>query len=236
MHPPESAIVAPSPEPGTHRTAEAAEATAAFLLRLRAKGVRDLAVLRALEAVPRELFVPHRYADLAAKDVALPIPCGQVMTEPFVLARMAEALDLGPTCRLLEIGCGSGYACAVLARLASSVVSVERYRSLAAQARTRLGALGIANVTVHWGDGLALPPEAGLFDRIVVHACLDQVPEDLSRHLSDQGTMVFGAASGEGPGQQMLVRARRGLERGFTTEPICRCRLRPLEPGKPHEL
>ena len=236
MHPPESATVAPSPEPGRYRTAEAAEATAAFLLRLRAKGVRDLAVLRALEAVPRVSFVPHRYADLAAKDVALPIPCGQVMTEPFVLARMAEALELGPTCRVLEIGCGSGYACAVLARLSALVVSVERYRSLAIQARTRLGALGIVNVAVHWGDGLALPPEVGLFDRIVVHACLDRVPVELVRHLSEQGILVFGAASGDGPGQQVLVKARLSPAGEVTTVPICRCRLRPLEPGRPHEL
>ena len=236
MHPPESATVAPSPEPARYRTAEAAEATAAFLLRLRAKGVRDLAVLRALEAVPRDLFVPHRYADLAAKDVALPIPCGQVMTEPFVLARMAEALELGPTCRVLEVGCGSGYACAVLARLSASVVSVERYRSLATQARTRLGALGVVNVSVHWGDGLALPPEIGLFDRIVVHACLDRVPAELGRHLSEHGCIVFGAASGDGPGQQMLVKGRSGPDGEFTILPVCRCRLRPLELGRPQEL
>ena len=141
---------------------------AAFLLRLRIKGVRDLAVLRALETVPRELFVPHRYADLAGKDVALPIPCGQVMSEPFVVARMAEALQLKATSRVLEIGGGSGYACAILARLARDIVSVERYRGLADQARAHLEALGIANVTVLWGDGRALPPDAGPFDRVVV--------------------------------------------------------------------
>ena len=236
MHPPESVISGPSRElkalPPPQRSGLAAEATAAFLLRLRAKGVRDLAVLRALEAVPRELFVPHRYADLAAKDVALPIPCGQVMSEPFVVARMAEALALKPTSRVLEIGGGSGYACAILARLAREVLSFERYHSLAAQARAHLDVLGIANASVVWGDGHAVPPEAGDFDRLLVHAVLPDGPAAFATRMAADAVMVYAESAPDGTAtRQRLVRARRSGGGAWTVDPIGPSRLRPLGAG-----
>ena len=102
----------PLPIPG-EAEARAAQTLMAFLLRMRARGISDVAVLRALETTPRELFVPHRYRDLALRDIALPIPCGQTMPEAWLVARMMEALDLEPRHRLLEIGAGSGYATAM---------------------------------------------------------------------------------------------------------------------------
>ena len=111
------------------------EARIEFVLKLRARGLRDTNVLRALETVPREMFVPHRYSDLSAKDIALPIGCGQTMPSPFDVARMLEALDVQPRHRILEIGTGSGYTTAILARLGREIVSLERFHVLALEAK-----------------------------------------------------------------------------------------------------
>jgi protein-L-isoaspartate(D-aspartate) O-methyltransferase len=145
-----------------------AEEKAAFLLRLRASGIRDLDLLRALEKVPREIFVPHRLVDLARRDLALPIGCGQTLSEPSLIARMVEALALARNQRVLEIGTGSGYSTAVLAEIVEEVVSIERFQTLAIAARLRLQRLGKMNATVIFADGLAISAEAGPFDRILV--------------------------------------------------------------------
>ncbi len=220
-----------APRPGSF-IGPGAEATAEFLLRLRAKGVRDLAVLRALEAVPREIFTPHRYADLATRDVALPIACGQTMSEPFVVARMLEALAPTPASRVLEIGAGSGYTSAILARLALEVLAIERYRSLATQARARLEALGITNAAVVWGDGMAVPPAVGIFDRLLIHAVVEDVPPSLTDRMAADGVMVYArpADSGSGMGQH-LVRAAQTQDGKWVESPICPSRLRPLDAG-----
>ncbi len=208
------------------------QAKAEFLLRLRARGIRDLAVLRAMEAVPRDVFGPHRYADLAGKDVALPLPCGQTMAEPFVVARMMEALGPTPSCRILEVGAGSGYVTALLARLGGEVLGVERFRSLVVYAKTRLAALGIANAAVVWGDGLAVPPDAGPFDRILVHAELPEIPDCLAALLGEGGAIVFARPGGPGEGRrQSLVRATRIPVGGWTEVPVAPSRLRPLIDG-----
>ena len=208
-------------------TAASLEARAAFLFRLRARGIRDLAVLRALEAVPRDAFVPHRYADLAARDIALPLPCGQTLSEPYIVARMMEALGVAPGHRVLEVGSGSGYATAVLARLGGAVLGVERFRALAQGARSRLAALGIAEASVVWGDGLAVPPDRGPFDRILVHAALAGVPAELAALLGPDGTMVF-AQAGD---RQTIVRARRADDGRWSLTPVAPSRLRPLYDG-----
>ena len=119
-----------------------AEERAAFHMRLRAHGIQDLSVLRTLELVPRALFVPHRYADLAQKDVALPIGCGQSVLEPCLVARMMEALELARHHRVLEVGTGTGYTTAILGQLAGEVISLERFQSLATEARARTRADG----------------------------------------------------------------------------------------------
>ena len=209
-------------------TAEKLEARAEFLFRLRARGLRDLAVLRALEAVPRDAFVPHRYADLAARDIALPLPCGQTLSPPSLVGRMAEAMSVSPSHRVLEVGSGSGYATAVLAQLAREVFGVERFRTLARAAEARLSTLGIVNATVAWGDGLAVPPERGPFDRVLVHGVLTDGPDALSSLLSPNGAIVFARAGPEG---QRVVRADRAEGGVWTVTPVTPSRLRALYDG-----
>jgi len=123
-----------------------------FLLDLRRRGITDVAVLRALDEVPREHFVETRFADAAYADRALPIACGQTISQPFVVAYMTEQLGVRPEHRVLEVGTGSGYQAAVLSRLAREVVTVERYRTLADEARKRLATLGYPNVEVRVAD------------------------------------------------------------------------------------
>src|SRR5499426_3051146 len=126
-----------------------------FLLGLRRRGISDPAVLRAMDEVPREHFVENSFMDKAYADQALPIACGQTISQPYVVAFMTEQLDVQPSHRVLEVGTGSGYQAAILSRLAREVVSVERYRTLAEAARRRLSALGYDNVELLVGDGLA---------------------------------------------------------------------------------
>ncbi|UDL95384.1 protein-L-isoaspartate(D-aspartate) O-methyltransferase [Lichenihabitans sp. PAMC28606] len=168
-----------------------AEATASFLLRLRASGIRDLALLRAMEAVPRAIFVPHRYADLAGRDIALPIGCGQTMPEPSFVASVLEALSCTPQCRVLEVGAGTGYTTAILSRLVRDVVAMERFQDLAIEACARLDRLGITNATIDWEDGLDPHQKLGSFDRIVVHAGLDEAPLSLLGRLAPGGTLIY---------------------------------------------
>lgn len=206
-----------------------AEARAAFLLRLRARGLRDVNVLRAMETAPRHMFTPHRYADLANRDLALPIACGQTMPEPFVAARIVEAARLEPHHRTLEIGTGSGYVTALLARLCVSVVSVERYQTLAIAARERLQRLGFSNAAVLWGDGLRVTGETGEFDRILVHATLDDAPTGLFGALAFAGEILCGRRAPDGV--IMLTRLTRQGGEDWRAEPLFPCRLPALTPG-----
>src|SRR5512135_935695 len=162
-----------------------------FLLTLRRRGIADQAVLRAMDEVPRERFVETNFADSAYADQALPIACGQTISQPYVVAYMTEQLALRPHHRVLEVGTGSGYQAAVLSRLAREVVSIERYRTLADQARERLAALGYDNVEVIVGDGFAGVPEKGPYDRIIVTAAAEEVPKALVDQLADGGVMLL---------------------------------------------
>lgn len=208
-----------------------AEAKAALHLRLRARGIQDLAVLRALEMVPREAFVSHRYVDLAARDLALPIGCGQTISEPSLVARMIEALTVARHHRVLEIGTGSGFAAAVLAQLAQEVFSLERFRSLAIESQERLAQLGVVNAAVVHGDGLAVPATIGQFDRIIVHGVLGEVPGTLAECLAADGVIVFARQLVDAPACKQIVRLASNGEDGFTETPICPCRLQAILPG-----
>lgn len=168
-----------------------AQNTMAFLLRLRARGIAHVGVLRALETVPRLAFVSHRHADLALRDMVLPISCGQTIPDPFAVARILEALDLGSGDRVLEIGTGSGYVTALLSRLAGQVVSYERFQTLALEAQIRLERLSTDNAMVIWGDGLALGAGTGPFDRILVDGLADaEAIEVLQETLANGGVLV----------------------------------------------
>src|SRR5664280_1042229 len=162
-----------------------------FLLTLRRRGISDQSVLRAMDEVPRERFVEAGFADSAYADQALPISCGQTISQPYVVAYMTEQLALRPHHRVLEVGTGSGYQAAVLSRLAREVVSIERYRTLADQARERLHALGYDNVEVVVGDGFAGVPEKAPYDRIIVTAAAEEVPQTLIDQLGDDGVMIL---------------------------------------------
>ena len=202
------------------------EVKAAFHLRMRSRGVRDVDVLRAFERVPRAMFLAQDYRGLASRDLALPIGCGQTMMEPGVLARMIEALAVERSHKVLEIGSGSGYATALLAQVADSVVGLERFRGLAATARERLASLDIGNATVTWADGLAPPVAETRFDRILVHGVLDEVPASLTRQIAERGILVYARAHGAG---QDIVRF--DAKNVFGHRPVCACRLQPIKGG-----
>src|SRR5262245_6682712 len=155
-----------------------------FLLGLRRRGITDPAVLRAMDEVPREHFVEGSFVDNAYADQALPIACGQTISQPYVVAFMTEQLDVRADHRVLEVGTGSGYQAAILSRLAREVISVERYRTLADIARHRLAALGYDNVDVRVGDGLTGVPEGAPYDRIMVTAAGDTMPDAIPRGLT----------------------------------------------------
>jgi protein-L-isoaspartate(D-aspartate) O-methyltransferase len=204
-----------------------------FLLNLRRRGISDPAVLRALDEVPREHFVDDQQAAVAYADRALPISCGQTISQPYVVAYMTEQLGLQPEHRVLEIGTGSGYQAAILSRLAHEVVTVERYRTLAEAARTRLAKLGYTNVSVHVGDGLAGWPERAPYDRILVTAATETVPEALVDQLGDGGVMVLPL----GPQQntQRLTKLTKIGKEQFR-EDLILVRFVPLLPGQAREL
>jgi protein-L-isoaspartate(D-aspartate) O-methyltransferase len=204
-----------------------------FLLSLRRHGVTDAAVLRAMDEVPREHFVAAALVDHAYADQALPIACGQTISQPFVVAYMTERLGVGPTHRVLEIGTGSGYQAAVLSRLAHAVVTIERYRTLADAARARLATLGYANVEVIAGDGLAGAPDKAPFDRIIVTAAAEQVPQALLDQLGEGGVMVL--PLGPHDGTQMIVTITK-TKQGLVREDLIAVRFVPLLPGKAREL
>jgi protein-L-isoaspartate(D-aspartate) O-methyltransferase len=204
-----------------------------FQLNLRRRGISDQAVLRAMEEIPRDLFVePADRAD-AWRDSALPIACGQTISQPFVVAYMTEQLQLQKQHRVLEIGTGSGYQAAILSRLCQQVLTIERYRTLADGARGRLEKLGCDNVEVMLGDGFDIPAGAGQFDRIIVTAAMEQIPDGLTQRLEPGGILI--APVGPHQGIQTLVRLVRtgaGLERRELVD----VRFVPALPGIAREL
>ena len=204
-----------------------------FLLGLRRRGISDPAVLRAMDEVPREHFVERTFIDSAYADQALPIACGQTISQPYVVAFMSEHLGVRPDHRVLEVGTGSGYQAAILSRLAREVVSIERYRTLAETARQRLATLGYDNVEVRVGDGLAGVPDRAPYDRIIVTAAAETVPDALVAELADGGVMVLPLGPHAGP--QQLVKLTKG-EQGLKQEELIGVRFVPLLPGKAREL
>jgi protein-L-isoaspartate(D-aspartate) O-methyltransferase len=204
-----------------------------FLLTLRRRGISDQAVLRAMDEVPREHFVEGGYLDAAYADHALPIACGQTISQPYVVAYMTEQLAVRPHHRVLEVGTGSGYQAAVLSRLAREVVTIERYRTLAEIARGRLQTLGFTNVEVVVGDGLLGVPERAPYDRIIVTAAAEQVPDALIEQLADGGIMVLPLGPHDGP--QDIVKLTKSKE-GVQREDLIGVRFVPLLPGKAREL
>ncbi len=204
-----------------------------FQLTLRRRGISDQAVLRAMEDIPRDVFVQVADRADAYRDSALGIACGQTISQPFVVAYMTEQLQLQKHHRVLEIGTGSGYQAAILSRLCRQVLTIERYRTLADSARARLKKLGCDNVEVMLGDGFEVPASAGTFDRIIVTAAMEQIPEGLTQRLEPGGILI--APVGPHRGTQTLVRVTR-TDAGFERRELVEVRFVPALPGIAREL
>jgi protein-L-isoaspartate(D-aspartate) O-methyltransferase len=193
---------------------------------LAARGVHDRAVLRAMGEVPREAFVPDELAEFAYADSPLPIEAGQTISQPYIVALMIQALELEPGDRVLEIGAGSGYAAAVMSRIAREVYTVERHGELAELARRRCHDLGYDNVHVLHGDGTLGWPDHAPFDAISVAAGGPEVPEPLLDQLAAGGRLVI--PIGADPREQVLVRVRRDEHGELERESLGRVRFVPL--------
>lgn len=202
---------------------------------LRILGIRDEAVLRAMRTVPREAFVPEQMREFAYRNTPLPIGSGQTISQPLIVAHMAEALELLPDERILEIGAGSGYAAAILSQIAKEVFTIERHPVLADAATERLMRLGYDNVHVRCGDGTLGWPEQAPFDAIIVAAGGPRIPSALLEQLSIGGRLVI--PIGDTNDSQQLIRAIRRTENEFVYEELGAVRFVPLigEGGWPTE-
>ncbi len=204
-----------------------------FQLSLRRRGISDLAVLRAMEDIHRDEFVSEVYRPYAWRDTALAIECGQTISQPFVVGYITEQLNIKSNHRVLEIGSGSGYHTAILAKLAREVLSVDRFRLLVARATAQLERLELRNVEVMLGDGLNLAEDINGFDRIVVTAAVPEIPANLIDRLASGGILI--APVGPPFGVQSLVRLEKG-EAGVQRKDLMRVRFVPAIPGIAREL
>ena len=195
-------------------------------LQLAARGIADLRVLRAFGQVPREAFVSEALAPFAYRDAPLPIGDGQTISQPYIVALTASALRLQGDEHVLEVGTGSGYAAAILSRLAKEVFTIERLPSLAEQARERLARLGYWNVTGVEGDGTLGLPDFAPYDAIAVAAAGPEVPRALLEQLAPGGRLVIPVGADEG--NQLLVRVVRDLRGPFRQETLTDVRFVPL--------
>ena len=177
---------------------------------LRGRDVRDERVLAAMARVPRELFVPAELADHAYEDAALPIGWGATISQPYMVARICEALALHGREHVLDVGTGSGYQAAVLAELAAEVDTIERVPELAAQARANLDAAGYAGVRVHVGDGTLGVPDHAPFDAIAVGAAAPELPQTLYGQLEERGRLVLPVGPRDAQELQVVVRSPEG--------------------------
>ena len=199
-----------------------------LLMDLRNQGVRDMRVLEAIEKTPRELFVNEPFMDQSYADQALPISCGQTISQPFIVAFMTDRLDLNERHKVLEVGTGSGYQAAILSLLCRRVYTIERYRTLAAEAGERFRRLKLNNITQMVGDGSKGWPQQAPFQRIIVTAAAKEVPPALLDQLGDGGIMVIPLE--ERPGKQDLYRLTR-KEGGIEREHLLPVRFVPLVEG-----
>jgi protein-L-isoaspartate(D-aspartate) O-methyltransferase len=210
------------------------EERAALLLAVRRAGVRDISVMRAIEAVPREAFAPYRFRDLANRNLSLPLDCGQTMSRPSDLARRIEAMRIGRGHRVLEVGTGSAYGTAIMARLGKEVLTLERFETLAIQAGRRLSALSIVNATALHADGLAPPKTLGELDRIVVQCALEEPPMALLQLLAPGGVLVYVRRGPAGEGARpisRLVKVERSEEGDWRETELGAHPLEPATPG-----
>ena len=209
-----------------------AEATMQLIFNLRRAGVTEARVLTAFEQTPREVFVESTFSDRAYTDSALPISCGQTISQPTVVGIMTQALEVTPRCKVLEVGAGSGYQAAILARLARRVYAIERHRPLAQAARQRMTDLDLSTVTLKTGDGTRGWPEQAPFDRIILSAAAEDAPSTLLEQLRPGGIMVLPV--GQSDEVQQLIRIEK-TENGLTYRELTEVRFVPLVAGMPDD-
>lgn len=213
-------------EAETRKEQEAID-VASFLLSLLAKGIRNTALLRAMELVPRDVFAPRRFRDLARADLALPLPCGQTMTAPGTVAGMLVALGVEPGQRVLEIGTGTGYVTALLAHLGAEVTTVERFNTLAESAAQHLKIVDAGKVRLEIGDGLAVRVRER-FDRILLNGTRPEIPQSLTSLLGPSGRLIGALTQEGGP---RLVRIDRHPDGEFSQALGASLRISPLVTG-----
>jgi len=190
------------------------------------RGITGAALLAAMREVPREAFVAPALAPQAYDDMPLPIEAGQTISQPYIVALMIEAAGIAPGARVLEIGAGSGYAAAVIGRIAATVIAIERHAELAALAAARMRRLGYGNVAIVEGDGSAGWPEGAPYDAILAAASGSHVPEALKRQLAIGGALVMPV--GEPGAVQSLVKVVRLGEEDYAREDLGAVRFVPL--------
>lgn len=204
-----------------------------LIMDLRRSGITDTRVLSAIERVPREAFVSAPFLDQAYENTALPIGQGQTISQPLVVAQMTQALEVGERMKVLEIGTGSGYQAAVLAKLCRRVYTIERHKSLLVEAERRFRAIPVHNVTAIVGDGTRGWPEQAPFDRILVTAAAGEIPKALIDQLADDGAMVLPVGPQGGDQEVLRIRKRSGKPAAERLFPV---RFVPLVPGGPDEI
>ena len=208
----------------------------ALVMELRGQGITDQRVLSAIERTPRDLFVDEPFQATAYENIALPIACGQTISQPYIVAYMSEVLEVDARHRVLEIGTGSGYQAAVLSPLCRMVYTVERHRPLLKVAEARFKALNLHNIVVRHGDGSAGWAEQAPFDRILITAAVSEIPPSLIEQLKPSGILV---APLSGPDaferiSQHLVRIMR-IEDGIARQDLIPVAFVPMLPGLPPE-
>ena len=200
-----------------------------LIMELRQTGIADTRILSVIERIPRDLFVLPNFADQAYENTALPIEQGQTISQPFVVAFMTAALELGDRHRVLEVGTGSGYQAAILSKLCRRVFTVERYRSLLKVAEQRFRDLDMHNIVSRHSDGSKGWPEQAPFDRIIVTAAAEEVPQALLDQLKDDGGILV-IPVGKESQHQDIVRIRRNGDE-FSEEKMLPVRFVPLVEG-----
>ena len=201
-----------------------------LIMELRHAGIVDARVLGAIEKTPRELFVPDEFQDQAYENVALPIANGQTISQPYVVALMTERLELAGREKVLEIGTGSGYQAAILARLCRRVFTIERHHGLVREAEERFKALGLGNIVTLFADGTRGWPDQAPFDRIIITAASPEIPTALVEQLAPGGIMMLPV--GAEYHDQRLVRVRRS-ESDYESEELAWVRFVPMVAGLP---
>lgn len=207
------------------KTPDERPAFAAMVMRLRAAGVASRELVEALQATPRRVFIPSQWEDVVWSDRTVPISCGEAMEGIDLQAAIIHALQLEPGHRVLEVGTGSGFTAAVIAKMAARVHTVERFKTLATEARRRMEALGRTNVIVRHADGSNGLVAEGPYDRIVVWTAFEALPRIFVDQLATNGVMI--APIGPGDGQQALARLSKIGSR-FDREDIGYARLQPI--------